>query len=120
MASTSTTTYREAANQGLRELFIGQVARTPGAIALESGSETLTYAELYRKAARLAGVLEAYGVGPDALVAIHGDRSLDYLVGVVAAILAGGAYLPLDPQLPPERVAFLLDDARPARDSQPV
>ena len=75
--------------------------------------QRLTYAELNASANQLAHHLQALGVGPDVLVGICVDRSLEMVVALLAILKAGGAYLPLDPAYPPERLAFMLEDASP-------
>jgi amino acid adenylation domain-containing protein len=92
-------------------LFERQVARTPEALAAVCGGKPLTYAELDRRANRLARHLRGHGVGPGRLVAVALDRSLDMLVALLGVLKAGGAYVPLDPTYPPERLAFVLADA---------
>ncbi len=84
----------------------------PAATAAEQGESRLTYAELDRRAGRLAGYLRRLGVGPEVLVAVAMERSLDMLVGVLAVLKAGGAYVPIDPDYPKERLAHVLDDSR--------
>ncbi|WP_405810299.1 amino acid adenylation domain-containing protein [Streptomyces sp. NBC_00210] len=98
----------------LPELFRAQAARTPAAPALTWGGSTLTYRELNGRANRLARLLLAHGAGPERLVAVALPRSADLVVALLAVVKAGAAYLPIDPEYPPERVAFMLDDARPA------
>jgi non-ribosomal peptide synthetase component F len=95
-------------------LFAEVAARVPERIALVSEDGMLTYGELDRRANRVARALVRQGVGPDVLVALALQRSLEMLIATLAVLKAGGAYLPLDPQLPAERLAFLLEDARPA------
>jgi amino acid adenylation domain-containing protein len=97
----------------LHALFEAQAARTPQAVALVCGEESLTYAGLNARANRLAWRLRALGVGPESLVGLCAERSLEMVAGLLAILKAGGAYLPLDPDYPPERLAFMLDDARP-------
>ncbi|WP_230882206.1 non-ribosomal peptide synthetase [Planomonospora sp. ID91781] len=97
----------------LAELFEAQAARTPDAPALVSEDEELSYAELDARADRLARVLAAQGVGPERVVGLRLPRSLDLVVAMYAVVKAGGAYLPIDPGLPEERVAAMLEDARP-------
>ncbi len=114
----------ELAGVALHELFAAQAARTPDAVALtvppgegvpsgqpEGGGE-LTYGELAGRAERLAAVLSRRGVGAESLVAICLERSLDLVVALLAVLEAGGAYLPLDPAYPAERLGFMLDDSR--------
>ncbi|NLH08760.1 MAG: AMP-binding protein, partial [Chloroflexi bacterium] len=93
------------------ELFEEQAARPPEAIAARCGEETLTYAELNRRANQLAHALRRRGVGPEMLVAIAATRSLEMVVGLLGVLKAGGAYLPIDPPYPRERIAFMLEDA---------
>ena len=96
----------------LPELFAAQAARTPAATAVVFGDESLTYGELDARANRLAHHLRGLGVGPEVVVGLCVERSLEMVVGLVGILKAGGAYLPLDPAYPGERLAFMLDDAR--------
>jgi amino acid adenylation domain-containing protein len=96
----------------LHELFAAQVARTPTAAALVCGDERLSYAELDRRAGRLARQLLELGVGPEVLVGVCLDRSVEMVVALLATLRAGGAYVPLDPTYPRERLAWILADAR--------
>ena len=96
----------------LHEIFAEQAARTPEAVAAIAGGEGITYRELDRKANRLAHHLRRLGVGPEVRVGLSMERSLDLLVGLLGILKAGGAYVPLDPQLPEQRTAFILEDAR--------
>lgn len=96
----------------LPDMFEAQAARTPDAIAAVCELRELTYRELNARANRLAHWLRKQGVGPDHLVAIHLERSLDVLVGILGILKADGAFLPLDADLPSERLAFMLEDAR--------
>ncbi len=91
-------------------LFEDQVRRTPDAVALVYDSRQLTYAELNASANRLASGLRKLGVGPDVLVGICIERSMEMVVGLLAILKAGGAYVPLDPAHPKERLEFLLTD----------
>ncbi|MEV0678700.1 amino acid adenylation domain-containing protein [Actinosynnema sp. NPDC050436] len=91
-------------------LFERQAARTPDAVAVTLGSERLTYAQLNRRANRLAHRLRDLGVGPEALVAICTARDLDLVVSTLAVLKAGGAYVPLDPTNPAERLKYVLGD----------
>ncbi|MEU4403162.1 amino acid adenylation domain-containing protein [Streptosporangium sp. NPDC023963] len=92
-------------------MFEAQVARTPGAVAVEFEDERLTYAELEARANRLAHRLRGLGVGPGTLVAVCAERSVELVVALLGVVKAGGAYVPLDPDYPPERLAFMLADA---------
>jgi amino acid adenylation domain-containing protein len=98
----------------VHELFEAQAERTPHAPALVFEAQSLTYAELNARANRLAHHLRARGVGPDVRVAICVERGVEMLVGVLAVLKAGGAYLPLDPQYPEDRLAYMLADSAPA------
>ncbi|MEU9356483.1 amino acid adenylation domain-containing protein, partial [Streptomyces griseoloalbus] len=97
----------------LVSLFEDQVPRTPGRTAVVTDGETLDYAELNRRANRLAHRLIARGAGPERLVALCLERRAELVVAVLAVLKAGAGYLPLDPQYPPARLARMLDDARP-------
>ncbi len=104
------TTFESGGN--VQQSFEYQVTQTPDAVAVEFGEASLTYAELNRRANQVAHYLRERGVGTDALVGIFLDRSLEMVVGVLATLKAGGAYLPLDISYPPERLAFMVSDAR--------
>jgi amino acid adenylation domain-containing protein len=98
----------------LYELFAAQAARTPDAEALVFEGERLTYRELEQRASALARRLCALGVGQDAVVGVLLDRSLEMVVALYGVLQAGAAYLPLEPTHPRERLALVLEDARPA------
>jgi len=100
-------------NKGVHQLFEEQAARTPETIAVTHNGRSLTYAELNRAANRLARMLKEKGIGPDQLVGICLQRSLDMVIAVLGALKAGGAYMPLDPNYPAERLVHMLEDARP-------
>ncbi|MFH8752548.1 non-ribosomal peptide synthetase [Streptomyces rimosus] len=93
--------------------FAAVVRRTPDAVAVRGSDGTLTYAELNERATRLAGRLRQQGIGPEDLVAVLLPRTPDMVTAVLGVLLAGAAYLPVDPAYPAGRIAFLLDDARP-------
>ena len=93
--------------------FRDRARETPGATALVSEDTELTYAELDARVNRLARHLVAEGVGPDVLVALAMRRSIDLVVAMYAVLTAGGAYVPVDPDHPAERIAQVLDTARP-------
>ena len=99
-------------NNRLHVLFENQAARTPDHVAIVSGDRSITYGELNARANRVAARLVETGVGPEVLVAICVERSLEMIVGLLGILKAGGAYVPLDSALPKERLAFMLDDAR--------
>ncbi|MDT0541361.1 non-ribosomal peptide synthetase [Streptomyces lonegramiae] len=106
-------TDRHAPAPGLPALFSAQAARTPAAPAVSDGGLVLTYAELDARANRLAHLLAARGVGPEKLVAVALPRSAQAVIALLAVLKAGGAYLPLDPAYPAERLGAMLRDARP-------
>jgi amino acid adenylation domain-containing protein/FkbM family methyltransferase len=95
----------------LHDLFAEQARRRPDAIAVECGDERLTYAELDRRANQLAWVLRERGVGPDVLVAVCMEKSVDLVAVLFAILKAGGAYVPMDPAYPDDRLAFMLEDS---------
>ncbi|WP_438308970.1 amino acid adenylation domain-containing protein [Burkholderia pseudomallei] len=100
-------------DQCLHRLFEAQAARYPDAIALIADGEPVGYAELNRRANRLARHLSARGLQPDQRVAICIDRGIDMVVAMLAVLKAGGAYVPLDPAYPSERLDYLLRDCAP-------
>ncbi|MES2940790.1 MAG: amino acid adenylation domain-containing protein [Pseudomonadota bacterium] len=99
--------------ESLHGLFQQQAKRTPERVALVYEGEELSYGELDAQSNRLAHALKSKGVGPDDLVGIRMQRSLEMVVGLLGILKAGAAYLPLDPEDPPERLDFMLADARP-------
>ncbi len=96
----------------LPELFEAQAARQPEAVAVVAGDERVSYGDLNRWANQLAHRLRGLGVGPDVLVGICVDRSVEMVVGLLGVLKAGGAYMPLDPASPRERLSDVLADAR--------
>ena len=94
----------------LHQIFEDQVEQTPDAVAVTFEGENLTYAELNHRANQLAHHLMKLGVGPEVLVAICMERSLDLPIALLAVLKAGGAYLPLDPAYPRERLAFIIEE----------
>ena len=99
-------------DQGVHELVQAQAARTPNATAVIFENEQLVYGELNQRANQLAHHLQKLGVGPDVLVGLCVERSLDMVVGLLGILKAGGAYVPLDPTYPQERLSFMLEDAK--------
>ncbi|MDF6045872.1 condensation domain-containing protein [Streptomyces sp. JH14] len=95
----------------LTSLFEEQSRRTPGAVAVRFSGRQLDYAELHRRADRLARRLRGLGVGPDVVVGVRLERSLELMIGLLAVLKAGGVYLPLDPGYPAERLEFTLADS---------
>src|SRR5262249_37940345 len=99
-------------NKTLFELFEEQVQRTPQAEALICGERRLSYRELYTYAMRVASSLQRIGVGSGALVGICLERSWEMVAAILGTLRAGGAYVPMDPAYPRERLAFMLQDAK--------
>ncbi len=95
----------------LHLLFEAQAAASPHATALEFGDRKLTYSEFNRRANKLARYLRSLGIGRNDLVAVFMERSLEMMVAIYGIMKAGGAYVPLDPEYPPERLAFMMEDA---------
>ncbi|MYS59635.1 non-ribosomal peptide synthetase [Streptomyces sp. SID5468] len=106
-------TAREVVPASVAGLFEGWVSRSPGAVALVFEGEELSYGEVDGRANRLARLLIACGVGRESLVALAVPRSVEMVVAALAVHKAGGAYLPVDPEYPAERIAYMLDDAKP-------
>ncbi|MFE6775879.1 non-ribosomal peptide synthase/polyketide synthase [Streptomyces sp. NPDC057702] len=100
--------------EGIADLVAAQSARTPDHTALRVGRDRLTYRELDARAARLAALLADRGAGPGTLVGVLLPRGADLLVTLLAVARTGAAYLPLDPDFPAERIAYMLADANPA------
>jgi amino acid adenylation domain-containing protein len=100
-------------NLRVHQLVSQQAGSAPGASALSDGSSVLSYQELEQRSNRLARHLRNRGVGPDVLVGLCVERSALTAVGALAVLKAGGAYLPIDPAYPADRISFMLDDAKP-------
>ncbi|MEV5013905.1 non-ribosomal peptide synthase/polyketide synthase [Streptomyces sp. NPDC053780] len=98
----------------LHQLISEQARRTPDAVAVACDSETLTYAELDRRANQLARHLLEQGLGAEDFAAIALPKSLDAIISMLAVVKTGAAYLPIDPEYPAERISYMVDDARPA------
>ncbi|AFZ01580.1 non-ribosomal peptide synthetase [Calothrix sp. PCC 6303] len=99
-------------SQSLHEVFTQQVEKTPDAIAIIVGGESLTYQQLNHKANQLANYLQKLGVSSGTLVGISLEKSLEMIIGIFGILKAGGAYIPIDPTYPVERVALILKDAQ--------
>ncbi|WP_330261312.1 amino acid adenylation domain-containing protein [Streptomyces sp. NBC_00539] len=97
----------------LHDLFAAQAARTPDATAVVFEGEHTSYAALDARANRLAHLLSERGAGPDRLIAVALPRSAELIVALLAVLKSGAAYLPVDPDYPADRIAYMLDDARP-------
>ena len=97
----------------IHRMIEAQVERTPYAIAVILGDDTLTYRALNARANRLAHRLIAEGCKPETIVGLMLEQSLDMIVGILAVLKAGGAYLPIDPNSPPDRLGYVVGDARP-------
>ncbi|WP_236707549.1 non-ribosomal peptide synthetase, partial [Pseudomonas sp. Leaf58] len=97
--------------RSIHQLIEAQVLATPDAPALVFGEQTLSYAELNRRANQLAHKLRELGVGPDVLVGIAMARSLEMVIGLLGIVKAGGAYVPLDPEYPQDRLSYMFEDS---------
>ena len=98
----------------IKELFEEQVARTPDAPAVVFGRRCLSFSQLNARANQVAGKLREHGVGPGTLVGVLMEKSIDLLPAVLGVVKAGGAYIPLDPLYPIDRLQFMIGDAKPA------
>ena len=101
-----------SSDQSISELISLKVQHAPNALAVIGGEKQLTYEQLNKSANQLARRLKDLRVGPEICVGIYLDRSPEWIICLLAAIKAGGAYLPIDPASPAERVAFMLEDAK--------
>jgi aspartate racemase len=97
-------------DKNIGQLFEIQVSKTPENIAITFGDEQLIYHELNQRANQLARYLQSLGVGPEILVGIYMERSIEMVVATLGIVKAGGAYMPLDTEYPTERLAFMLSD----------
>jgi amino acid adenylation domain-containing protein len=97
----------------LHERIEAQAASTPEAVAVTFEHRSLSYRQLNTRANELAQHLRTFGVGPEMIVGVLMERSLEMMIGLLAILKAGAAYLPLDPEQPSERLSLILDDARP-------
>lgn len=98
----------------VHQIFEARVSAAPDAVAVRFGEQGLTYRELNEQANQLAHHLIAQGIGREEMVGVFVERSLDVVVAMLAIFKAGGAYLPLDPAYPPDRLAFMLEDTQAA------
>ena len=95
----------------IHELFEEQVRRSPDSVAVSFEKQFLTYEQLNKKSNRLANYLKVLGIGPEVVVGICLERSVETIVSILAVLKAGGAYLPIDPVYPSERISFMVEDA---------
>ncbi|HEX6747477.1 MAG TPA: amino acid adenylation domain-containing protein [Longimicrobium sp.] len=95
----------------LHGLFEAQAARTPDTVAVTFEGRSLTYAEMDGRANQLAHLLRARGVGPETPVAVFMERSLEMVIALYGVLKAGGCYIPVDPEYPAERIAYMLEDS---------
>src|SRR5262249_31909178 len=96
----------------LHELFEAQAAISSKAPAMMFGADSISYEQLDKKSTLLAKYLQRQGIGPNSLVAIYMERSLDLMVALLGTMKAGGAYIPLDPAYPKERLSYILEDSQ--------
>lgn len=100
------------ADKTVYQLFEEQVERTPDNVAVIFEGQSLSYHELNARANRLASVLRAKGVGPECIVGLMVERSFEMIVGILGIMKAGGAYMPLDPDYPEDRIRYMLEDSQ--------
>ncbi len=105
-------TLQYSIKNNMLSFFEEQVSRCPDSIALIFADQQMTYTELDRRANQLAWHLQKLAVGPETLVGVCTSRSLDMIVAILGVLKAGGAYIPLDPSYPRERLSFIMKDAR--------
>ncbi|MBE9212897.1 amino acid adenylation domain-containing protein [Plectonema cf. radiosum LEGE 06105] len=105
-------TQREYEDLCIHELFALQVEKTPDAIALVHDDCHLTYRELNKRANQLAHYLQTLGVKPESKVGVYFERNLELVIGILAILKAGAAYVPLDPTYPEARTAYIIEDAQ--------
>ncbi|WP_434092100.1 AMP-binding protein, partial [Streptomyces coelicoflavus] len=106
-------TARDVTPATVPELFAARAALVPGAPALSFDDQVLSYGELNARANRLAHWLVERGAGPERLVAVALPRSVDLVVALLAVLKSGAGYVPVDPEFPEERIAYVLEDAAP-------
>jgi amino acid adenylation domain-containing protein/non-ribosomal peptide synthase protein (TIGR01720 family) len=107
------TAFAHPTDRLIHEIFEDRAAKAPSAIAVSFEGEECTYRELDERANRLAHALRRRDVGPDTLVGVCMERSIEMMVALYGVLKAGGAYVPLDPEYPRDRLAFMLDDMKP-------
>lgn len=99
-------------NKCIHQLFEFQVEQTPDNVAINFEEKHLTYRELNKRANKIAHYLQTLNVGPEVMVGICLERSLELVIGLLGILKAGGAYVPLDPAYPQERLAFMIEDSQ--------
>lgn len=104
-------TQLEFPQQCIHQLFEAQVEKTPDAVAVVFAEQSLTYQQLNQRANQLARYLQKLGVGAEVLVGIGVERSLEIAIAVLGVLKAGGAYIPLDPDQPAQRLSYMVQDA---------
>ena len=114
LAAWNATEHEYPTDACVQQLIARQATATPDAVALVAHGQTLCYRELNRRSNQLAHYLQALGVGPNTLVGVCIERSLDMVIGLLGILKAGGAYVPLDPTYPSARLTFMLEDAQVA------
>ncbi len=114
LSAWNSTASDKPSSRSIVDLFEAQVAKHPGATAFKSNGEELSYQELNRRANQIAHYLQTLGVGPEVVVGICLERSLDLAVSLLGVLKAGGVYLPLDPSYPQSRLAFMFENAQAA------
>ena len=112
-AISAATTLGPSSGHYVHQFFEVQVARTPNAVAVTCGNHVLTYAQINARANQIAHWLQEHGAGPDKLVGLCVERSVDAVAALLGILKAGAAYVPLDPAFPSERLALILEDCRP-------
>ena len=99
-------------NKCIHQLFESQVEQTPDNVAVNFESKQLTYRELNQRANKIAHYLQTLNVGPEVMVGICLERSLELVIGLLGILKAGGSYVPLDPAYPQERLAYMIEDSQ--------
>jgi len=107
-------TYKEySRDKMIHQLFEEQTIKTSNSVALVFNEESITYSELNEKSNQLARVLCENGVKPDDIIGIMVEKSIEMIVGILGVLKSGGAYLPIDPEYPKDRIKFILEDSQP-------
>jgi amino acid adenylation domain-containing protein len=113
VSSTNNDVIAYPADETITGLFEAQVRLVPDAVAIEFGGRTVTYADLEARANRLARVLHELGAGPESVIGVCMDRSIDLVVALLGTLKSGAAFAPLDPEFPVERIRQICEDAEP-------